>query len=423
MDERTERRDGFIGNNLCSCSSIASSSAAVSSQQASTTTTGTGVTDAQTAKTGDWLKDTLSQLIQTLSSILTKLTEIFGRTQPVPTAPASGTQPPSTGTQAPSTQAPSTQAPSAGTQAPSSGTSGGTTAPPTNNNSTTPAPTSPTNPTPPGKTLAQSLQQSLVPDAKGNVHEEQLYHSVLEHLLRKKSEEAAQSYSAAFNHHFAAGKKEGQYEPAANQALKALVTKGVLTADESKQLSGIAFKTAQLDANDKALFDNRGSAKDKTIATKPYKQAIEAAVAAFDQIEKKTISAPPRNVVDTDGKTSAKSASSSSRSAQSAASSRGFLWKPKAEKDGKLVVLLPPGLKNKVKSVAIYSSLPATASTKVAGGEGKFAGDDANGDRPHFRFSKPGASYPDGSYVVALLNDGSKIDFKIGETSERYEVK
>jgi hypothetical protein len=90
-----------------------------------------------------------------------------------------------------------------------------------------------------------------------------------------------------------------------------------------------------------------------------------------------------------------------------------FLWKPKSEKDGKLAILLPKNLKEKVKDVQILSP----DGTKVLG-KGKYAGI-GNGDREHFRFSKAGTGYADGAIVVITLEDGSKRYVTIKETSER----
>jgi len=95
----------------------------------------------------------------------------------------------------------------------------------------------------------------------------------------------------------------------------------------------------------------------------------------------------------------------------------GFLWKPVSEKDGKLAILLPPHLTGKVKSVRILSP-----DGKTTIGRGSSAGV-GNGDREHFRFSKPGSHFPDGCKVEITLNDGTKRLVEIPETSERYTKK
>ncbi|MFN4896887.1 MAG: hypothetical protein ACK5GN_07735 [Pseudomonadota bacterium] len=91
-----------------------------------------------------------------------------------------------------------------------------------------------------------------------------------------------------------------------------------------------------------------------------------------------------------------------------------FLWKPKSDKDGKLAILLPKELTGKVKGVQILSP----DATKVLG-RGKEFGV-GNGEREHFRFTKAGGEYPDGSIVVITLENGSKRYVAIKETADRF---
>jgi hypothetical protein len=93
----------------------------------------------------------------------------------------------------------------------------------------------------------------------------------------------------------------------------------------------------------------------------------------------------------------------------------GFLWKPVSDKNGDLVVLLPKKLTGKVEEVRILSP-----DGKRTLGKGKYSGI-GNGDREHFRFSKPGSSYPDGAIVYIKLDHGTTRHVKIGDTSRRIE--
>ncbi len=93
----------------------------------------------------------------------------------------------------------------------------------------------------------------------------------------------------------------------------------------------------------------------------------------------------------------------------------GFLWKPVSDKDGNLAVLLPARLTGRVKSVAILS--PDGSRTLQSG---KYAGN-GNGGREHFRFSKPGGDFPDGSIVLIKLHDGSRKHMTIGDTAARMQ--
>ena len=72
----------------------------------------------------------------------------------------------------------------------------------------------------------------------------------------------------------------------------------------------------------------------------------------------------------------------------------GFLWKPVSDSNGNLVVLLPSQYNGKVSSVS------------VNGEKGSFSGI-ANGNRSHWRFSKPGAAYGSNARVVAATSGGN----------------
>jgi hypothetical protein len=102
---------------------------------------------------------------------------------------------------------------------------------------------------------------------------------------------------------------------------------------------------------------------------------------------------------------------------QVSVSRSGFLWKPVSENDGKLVILLPQSLTGKIRSASIHSSLPPRSENMIE--NGRFSGDTHNENRAHFRFSKPGSSYPDNTYVVAQLNDGTYTSFQIGSSGAR----
>jgi len=93
----------------------------------------------------------------------------------------------------------------------------------------------------------------------------------------------------------------------------------------------------------------------------------------------------------------------------------GFLFKPVSESDGKLVVLLPTELRGNVDSVVIRDN----AGTVID--QGRFAGDDANGGRAHFRFGRTGADYPPDVTVEIRLKDGSTKSYPIGDPSVRHD--
>lgn len=89
----------------------------------------------------------------------------------------------------------------------------------------------------------------------------------------------------------------------------------------------------------------------------------------------------------------------------------GFVWKPVSESNGNLVVLLPPSLRGRVSGVAITKGGAVLE-------RGHFAGD-ANGGRPHYRFSMPGAAYGTGLTVVASLTSGGTQSWSIPNGGQR----
>ena len=95
----------------------------------------------------------------------------------------------------------------------------------------------------------------------------------------------------------------------------------------------------------------------------------------------------------------------------------GFLWKPESDKNQKLAILLPPNLAGKVAEVIVLS--PDGKRTLQ---RGKYSGV-GNGAREHYRFSKAGSEFPDGSIVVIKLKDGTTKHMVIKETSARLEKK
>lgn len=84
-----------------------------------------------------------------------------------------------------------------------------------------------------------------------------------------------------------------------------------------------------------------------------------------------------------------------------------FLWKPASEKDGNLVVLLPGKMSGKVKKVRVLS-----ANGRKSLASGRYSGI-GNGDREHYRFSKPGSRFPKNAIVEISLKDGTIRNFTV----------
>lgn len=88
---------------------------------------------------------------------------------------------------------------------------------------------------------------------------------------------------------------------------------------------------------------------------------------------------------------------------------QGFLWKPEGDHSKKAVVLLPTNLRGLVRRCYLTQhrwDVESEHDSYVIE-KGVFAGDQANGERPHYRFEKPGAAYGTRCYVVARTQDGA----------------
>lgn len=90
----------------------------------------------------------------------------------------------------------------------------------------------------------------------------------------------------------------------------------------------------------------------------------------------------------------------------------GFLWKPISESTGNLVVLLPHSTYRRTEGTATISGDFGTESAPMRG-------EDDNGNRPHFYFSRPGAAYGGNITVQAPLTDGTIFSTVVPHGSRR----
>lgn len=277
------------------------------------------------------------------------------------------------------------------------------------------------------------LSSILAPNDQGLVHEEELFAAVLkERVATLAGPEAAAAYEAALSEKLGAlTRPDGTVpaEQAAIEALRQIRDQGVITAELGDRIYSEAFAAAQLDDNAEALFDDRGSETDATIATEAFDTAIQSAksrVAAFDNGE---ATAPQRSLeeaapIGASGTRSDEVANPSgaagtpgtndAASRSTATERKGFLWKPESDKDGKLVVLLPSEISNDARRVVVRDA----NGDVVARGQPTGIG---NGDRAHFRFDRKGGSFVGPVTVEATLRDGSTRAFRVKDPSRRIE--
>ncbi len=254
-------------------------------------------------------------------------------------------------------------------------------------------------------TVHQGTLQQFA-SAPHQINEEELAAVAVHVLLSDTSESLAADFSASYERYLANGQSA---EDSTKSALRELVSAGALSNDAAEQLHGVAFRAAQLDGNLEALYDSRGSSNDFTVATASLHNALQSVREMIARFTEGKLSIAPR----------ALDAPSNVAPNSSVSARGGFLWKPRSESDGNLVVLLPPQLTGLVESAQLYSALPPTEQNRLE--VGRFTGDTHNGGRAHFRFDQPGGSYPDGAVVLATLTDGRTVSFRIGESSSRNE--
>lgn len=268
--------------------------------------------------------------------------------------------------------------------------------------------------------FSAKLTKVAVPDAQGKIHEEQMQFTLVYYFLSKRDEKLAQKYLAIYDDIISSFAANVSPEDAVKAALKVMVSNGQLSTEEAEKINGLSFRAAQLDDNLTALYDNRGSESDETIAAYPLQEALVKAFENIEAIDQGTITAAPRSLdAPSNVAPQLNSAADKTGTAESAHDGAGgFLWKPVSESDGKLAVLLPSSLTGQIISLEIFATAPAAGVTAID--QGRFVGN-TNGNRATFRFNKSGGEYPDGCYVVAQLKNGETRSFHIADSSQRVE--
>lgn len=97
----------------------------------------------------------------------------------------------------------------------------------------------------------------------------------------------------------------------------------------------------------------------------------------------------------------------------------GFLWKPQADNTPRtLVVLLPPEFNGVTATVELHRAQPPTAGTLIE--RGRYTGI-ANGNRGHWRYTRPGADYGANVVVLVWRDNGSRVGYVIPSGAERVD--
>lgn len=257
----------------------------------------------------------------------------------------------------------------------------------------------------------ESLLRTFVSPEKANeVNEEELFSGLVQERIKTlKGEEAGTKFKELLDAKVQANQGYLSWEEVTKAALKEAQTSGLLTEEETTKIYSEAFAAAQLDGNADALYDGRGSESDATIALMEFSQALTAAREKIAKFDSKEETAALREL----DEASTGKASSAAHGA-SGGGDAGFLFKPVSDSNGNLVVLLPSSMTGSITKLVLKEG-DTVLEEGADGGVG-------NGDRQHYRFSKPGASYPAGLIIEATLADGTTKTWTIDDTSERVEM-
>lgn len=207
-------------------------------------------------------------------------------------------------------------------------------------------------------------------------------------------------------------------EKAAKFALRDLVRNKILSKAEATDIYSKSFAAAQLDDDAETLSDGIGGPSAGLTAEAAVVKA-GARMAAFDSGSETVVA---RNLGERTTRGAEGMASSGETGSEGALTPTGsavdgptgFLFKPVSDTQGKLVILAPESLTSKIDSVVLKDSDGNVLETGQYGGVG-------NGNRAHFRFQKPGGSYPKELTVEIKLDGGGSKVYTIPDPSLRYD--
>jgi hypothetical protein len=268
--------------------------------------------------------------------------------------------------------------------------------------------------TPASSEFSTFLKGVLTPDAANKVSEEELFSAIVqERIKNSKGDETLTKFQETLTQTKDSMRKPDGFVPA-EEATKAAIIKareaGMLSKEEADKIYSEAFAAAQLDDNKEILYDGRGGSNDPTIAVALLDQALLSSTGMVEKFNDGSLTATSRSVEEA---STGKMVVDGGAHSESGGSS-GFLFKPIADTNGKLVVLMPSKLAGMINSVKLYDPAGNLLENGNHTGNG-------NGGRDHYRFTRSGGNYPDGLFVEATLTTGDKVMYRIPETSQRTE--
>lgn len=282
------------------------------------------------------------------------------------------------------------------------------------------------------------LKQFLPADSNTDVSEEELFSAAAgERINTLKGADGLKAYQEALATEKQALTKPDGFVPTEQvtvNALKKLVSDGVISSEEGDQIYTDSFAAAQLDDNKESLFDNRGGANDPTIAVAKMSEAMLKIKNYIDNIDP-TRSAETLKSLGAAAQTGSSSTIPGSSALNSSGlsmgvstigavtpngtyvdGSEGFLFKPVTNNEGSLAVMFGQSWTNNIASVSLLDQ----AGNLIEAGQRKPYGISETG-REKFTFSKQGGSYPKDISVAVTFNDGAVKTFAIPDPSKRYD--
>lgn len=268
---------------------------------------------------------------------------------------------------------------------------------------------------------------------KQRLSEQQFYAAHIYQQLKEKDPELAKQFSNKFKDAFEDLRADGRGNKwffAADAAMRDLVKSDLLSRKEQSKISQIAFGKAQCNGDNSELSGSRTLTIDKGVHAEKFNQiasgeslqrwkssainSIKSKPMQSDPIKSPPVGSQPSaeisppNQVNPTNQTAGTLAPDAPRNAP-----EGFLWKPRSDSDGRLVVLLPSQFLGRVAKVEVVS---ADGSKVLA--TGRYAGI-GNGVRLHFRFDRSGSNFPNNVILQVTLTDGQIGGVRIPNPSSR----
>ncbi len=262
------------------------------------------------------------------------------------------------------------------------------------------------------KGFAEELRRLIPNGGQNTLHEKDLFAGLVAYQIGSQK---GQSALNAFNSYYDQVRAEGGVRGTAqaiNRAIKKTRVSGELTRDEAHQIRNRAFGSAQLDRDIYRLgsprdrYDIEGAIASAEAKLSAYESGAERPMTRTERLSKL------RSMRESEAGASA--VTKKGKELNPSDGSGGFLFKPESDNTGNLVVLLPSQFSNNVQSCSLTNAKGKVLEEGTASGI-------ANGDREHFRFSRPGSDYPSGLYVEVKLRNGEALRYQISDPSQRYD--